>query len=92
MWRNILALLGLLTFITGAILMTVEASQQQPESVDSLAARVAFRDDIAVIIAGIGLLLGPILTIPWWQHRLRREQKWFEKRDEPVEGPPRVPN
>ncbi|HSM58387.1 MAG TPA: hypothetical protein VK879_19690 [Candidatus Sulfomarinibacteraceae bacterium] len=94
MLRNILALLGLLLFVSGLILLTVELSQQQatlPEETSGILSGILHTDTQAVIIAGIGLLLGPLLTIPWWRYRLREEEKWLEKRDEPIEGPPRIP-
>lgn len=93
MWRKVLAIVGLLIFIIGVILLTVEIVVQQAEIERPVATRfiqlLAFRP---VIVAGIGILVGPILTIPWWLDRFRQEEKWFEKRDEPLDGPPRVPN
>jgi hypothetical protein len=39
----------------------------------------------------VALLLGAALTIPWWRKRLQRENVWWEKRDTPLDRPPRVP-
>ncbi|MAU01086.1 MAG: hypothetical protein CL608_28405 [Anaerolineaceae bacterium] len=46
----------------------------------------------AIIWSLIGLLLGIVLTIPWWRDRLRQENRWWEKRDEPLDTPPRIPS
>lgn len=35
-------------------------------------------------------LLGVALTIPWWLARLQKETIWWEKRDEPLDPPPRA--
>lgn len=94
MWRNVLALIGLLIFIGGIVLLTMEVSRQQTD-IDEPAVTLVQQGLVerrAAIIAGIGLLLGPILTIPWWIERFRKESQWYEKRDEPLDGPPRVPN
>lgn len=45
----------------------------------------------AIILTLIGLLLGIALTVPWWRKRLESESVWWEKRDEPLDTPPRVP-
>ena len=93
MGRKVLALVGLVIFIGGVILFTVEISQQQAEIEGPSATRIAqLVENRAAIIAGLGLLLGPLLTIPWWLERLRHEEQWFEKRDDALDGPPRVPN
>ncbi len=42
-------------------------------------------------ISFVALLLGFILTFPWWLERLHRENAWWEKRDTPFDRPPRVP-
>lgn len=93
MWRKALAILGLLIFVAGIALLTVEIVQQQAQIEEFVATKfiqlLAFRP---VMIAGIGILLGPLLTIPWWLARLRQEEKWFEKRDDPLDSAPRVPN
>lgn len=93
MWRKVLALIGLLFFIGGIVFLTVEVSQQQAgieEPAVTLVQQGLFERRPA-ITAGIGLLLGPILTIPWWIKYFRKESQWYEKRDEPMDGPPRVP-
>jgi hypothetical protein len=45
--------------------------------------------DQAFIISLIGLLLGMLLTIPWWHERLQRESVCWEKQDKPLDTPPR---
>ncbi|MFW6097331.1 MAG: hypothetical protein ACOC9Z_04610 [Chloroflexota bacterium] len=96
MWRRVLALIGVLIFIGGIVFLTVEVSQQQAEIAErGLETGIRFAqvfDYPATIIAGIGILLGPILTVPWWIEYFRQESQWYEKRDEPLDGPPRVPN
>jgi hypothetical protein len=47
--------------------------------------------ELAFILSVTGLLLGVALTIPWWRKRLQRENVWWEKRDTPLDRPPRVP-
>jgi hypothetical protein len=93
MWRKALALLGLLIFVGGVVLLTAEIVQQQAQieepAVTQIIGLMEFR---TAIVAGAGIFLGPLLAVPWWLERLRREEKWFEKRDEPLDGPPRVPN
>jgi len=46
-------------------------------------------------MAGVGAgdfdRIGVILTIPWWRERFRDENRWWEKRDESLDTPPRVP-
>ena len=46
--------------------------------------------ELAFILSVTGLLLGVALTIPWWRKRLQRENVWWEKRDTPLDRPPRV--
>jgi hypothetical protein len=93
MWRKAAAILGLLIFVGGVFLLAAEIVQQQAQigepAIGPILGLVEFR---TAIIAGAGILLGPLLAVPWWRERLRREEKWFEKRDEPLEGPPRIPN
>lgn len=93
MWRDALAIIGMIVFILGVTLLTVEIVQQQAQIDEAVATRfVQLLEFRSVLVAGAGILLGPMLTIPWWLNRLRQEEKWFEKRDEAVDGPPRVPN
>lgn len=93
MWRKALAIIGVLVFILGVMTLTVEIVQQQAQIDLQIPNRfIQLAQFRPVLIAGAGILLGPLLTIPRWLQRLRQEKKWFEKRDEPVEGPPRVPN
>lgn len=44
----------------------------------------------ALPLSLVGLLLGLVLTMPWWRERLQQEEVWWQKRDEPVKGPPRA--
>lgn len=92
MWRTVLAIVGVLIFIAGAVLLTVEIAQQQTEEGQPPGfGLIQLANNRAAINAGIGLLLGPLLTLPWWIRRLQREAQWFEKRDDKVDGPPRLP-
>ncbi len=43
------------------------------------------------VVALLCLLLGVGLTVPWFRERLQRENVWWEKRDEPLDKPPRIP-
>ncbi len=57
----------------------------------SVHSNVALTPDLALILLLVGLLLGVALTIPWWRERLKHESVWWNKRDEPLDTPPRVP-
>lgn len=92
MWRKGLAILGLLIFIGGLLMFAAEFSAQQRGLHPGYLPSTRFLDSGALIVAGIGLLLEPLLTLPWWRHRLKDESRWWEKRDEPLDGPPRVPS
>ena len=85
MWRNLLAIIGLLLFLSGAVLFTVEFTQQQVDP-----AQGAFLNSGAVIISGLGLLIGPLLALPCYRRRLKKEADWYEKRQTPVKGPPKI--
>lgn len=92
MWRKGVAILGLLIFIGGILIFTAEFSGQQRGLRPGVYPSTVFTDGGSLIVAGCGLLLGPLLTLPWWHKRLKDESKWWEKRDEPLDGPPRVPS
>lgn len=51
---------------------------------------VGLTPEQAFVLSLVGLLVGVALTIPWWRERLLRENIWWEKRDEPLDKPPRV--
>lgn len=91
MFRKGLAILGLLLFIGGLIVFTAEFSAQQTGLRPGFSS-TTFTDAGSLIIAGCGLLLGPLLTLPWWYERLKDESRWWAKRDEPLDRPPRVPS
>lgn len=92
MWRKGLVILGLLVFIGGLLMFAAEFGAQQSELRPGFLPSTYFSDAGSLIVAGIGLLLGPLLTLPWWRHRLKDESRWWEKREEPLDGPPRVPS
>lgn len=73
-------------------MFTAEFSIQQSELRPGHLPSTDFTDAGSLIIAGCGLLLGPLLTLPWWHERLKDESRWWEKRNEPLDGPPRVPS
>ena len=85
MWRKTLAVIGLLLFLSGAVLFTAEFVQQQPDPAEG-----TFPDAGALILSGLGLLLGPLLALPWYRRRLDDEAGWYEKRRTPLKGPPKI--
>lgn len=38
----------------------------------------------ALIFSLAGLVIGVMLTLPWWHKRLQQESNWWEKREEPL--------
>ena len=101
MLRNWLALIGVLLIVTAVVFGLAWAQSKQvtegaaagseglefPLLAESIAAATP---DQAFIWSLGALLLGVLLTVPWWRRRLRQEEAWWQERDEPVKGPPRA--
>jgi hypothetical protein len=98
--RNWLALVGLLfilasTFLGIAWAQYWKATGGRVADLEemgiwlSVQSSLGITPDLALASTLAGLLLGIMMTIPWWRERLRRENVWWEKRGEPLDTPPR---
>lgn len=99
MFRKWLALIGVLLILTSIIIGLAWAKHRPwmggflPESEPSglwqfLRSMTGVAPEQALPLSLVGLLLGLVLTMPWWRRRLQQEELWWQKRDEPVKGPP----
>lgn len=106
MLRKSLALLGLLLILSSAFFgmawiqywdATWDAAQdlspddEELEFWQLVQSIVRLSHEQVFISSLVALLLGAVLTIPWWRERLQRENVWWDNRNGPLDSPPRIP-
>jgi len=98
MIKKWLALIGLLFILTSSLIgvawvqfrREVAFNGEEVELWQFVQSVMGIMPDQVLTLSLLGLLLGVILTIPWWRERLRQEGMWWEKQDEPLDTPPRA--
>lgn len=99
MVRKLLAVTGVLLLAAGSLLGIIvfpvlrgDVSPERAAAVmwQRLQPFIPLSPEQAFFVSLIVVLFGVLLTIPWWWQRLRQENVWWEKRDEPLDPPPRA--
>lgn len=97
MIKKWLALIGLFFILTSSLIgvawvqfRRLAFNGEEVEFWQFVQSVMGIMPDQILTLSLVGLLLGVILTIPWWRERLRQEGMWWEERDEPLDTPPRA--